>query len=557
MCVQCDTRKHGHYQFWWRSFLHDKTQKKGPRSARWCWMMFFSKWQQPGEKNNFCHKKGGLNWTKKRWWRTSLYKHEMDWVTICCGPTRFAVPQTPPQDPRHDGQRPFTPRTCRQNTCRTPHFHMYRHSAYDTAQMTCAHWMAQDELCAERHSFIHASCLFLCCTRHSKREMKRLHDEHVKETSEGNTPIHPAQRSRQRRGQQFEGLENTIIKSMPKQDGEPILRSHGETCRGIQHIRPREISRSNTMIGSRTNSWNSWRSSSWTEQWWFLSSEMPFFFACRKVNSLAIYGRCRQIHLPHATFSHVQLLHRLHSTDDMCSMSGSRRVVRRKTLLHPRVMSHSLLHATLNKFSLTCLSCVVVVFFSESRPVVHVSTAKIHGSMALLRKTLLHRRPGWYWRDWCQKICPAANHWYIQLTIRQKVLRRRPTRTSKTNTYVRWLHHFLYGNERKMKDKHELITLNEKAWCSSLLGIRKYQGNLIWSVYRSEKQMHNEHKLITQDEKAWWQVRLESSKFQGNLMRCFRATVNRVRTRFPKETEVTNRETHSRIVFVRTSSGIS
>ena len=42
----------------------------------------------------------------------------------------------------------------------------------------------------------------------------------------------------------------------------------------------------------------------------------------------------------------------------------------------------------------------------------------------------------------------------------------------------------------------------------------------------------------------------ESSKFQGNLMRCFRATVNRVRTRFPKETEVTNRETDSRVVFI-------
>ena len=40
----------------------------------------------------------------------------------------------------------------------------------------------------------------------AKREMKRLHDEHVKETSEGNTPIHLVQRSRQRRHQQFEGL---------------------------------------------------------------------------------------------------------------------------------------------------------------------------------------------------------------------------------------------------------------------------------------------------------------------------------------------------------------
>ena len=41
----------------------------------------------------------------------------------------------------------------------------------------------------------------------AKRELKRLHDEHVKETSEGSTPIHPIQRTRQRRNQQFEGLE--------------------------------------------------------------------------------------------------------------------------------------------------------------------------------------------------------------------------------------------------------------------------------------------------------------------------------------------------------------
>ena len=33
-------------------------------------------------------------------------------------------------------------------------------------------------------------------------------------------------------------------------------------------------------------------------------------------------------------------------------------------------------------------------------------------------------------------------------------------------------------------------------------------------------------------------------------MRCFRATVNRVRTHFPKETEVTNLETVARVVFV-------
>ena len=41
----------------------------------------------------------------------------------------------------------------------------------------------------------------------AKREMKRLHDEYTKETSEGNTPTQLVQRSRQRRHQQFEGLE--------------------------------------------------------------------------------------------------------------------------------------------------------------------------------------------------------------------------------------------------------------------------------------------------------------------------------------------------------------
>ena len=50
-----------------------------------------------------------------------------------------------------------------------------------------------------------------------------------------------------------------------------------------------------------------------------------------------------------------------------------------------------------------------------------------------------------------------------------------PTRTSKTNDDVRcWLHHWKFRNDRKMKDKHELITLNEKACWSILLGILKY-----------------------------------------------------------------------------------
>ena len=50
-------------------------------------------------------------------------------------------------------------------TCRTPHFQHVQslHRSHSTDGM-CT--LAQDELCAEKHSFIHASCLFLCCTRH-------------------------------------------------------------------------------------------------------------------------------------------------------------------------------------------------------------------------------------------------------------------------------------------------------------------------------------------------------------------------------------------------------
>ena len=70
----------------------------------------------------------------------------------------------------------------------------------------------------------------------AKRELKRLHDEHVMETSEGNTPVHPIQRSRQRRNQQFEGLEEIWLSSRSSNP----LKSQGETC-GIQHLRLHQL----------------------------------------------------------------------------------------------------------------------------------------------------------------------------------------------------------------------------------------------------------------------------------------------------------------------------
>ena len=86
----------------------------------------------------------------------------------------------------------------------------------------------------------------------AKREMKILHGEHVKETSEGNTPIHLVQRLRQRRHQQSEGLEDYNHQVDAQTGWRLIFRSHKETCRGIQHIRPRQLSGNSTTIRSRT-----------------------------------------------------------------------------------------------------------------------------------------------------------------------------------------------------------------------------------------------------------------------------------------------------------------
>ena len=97
------------------------------------------------------------------------------------------------------------------------------------------------------------------------REMKRLHDEHVKETSEGNTHIHPVQRSRQPRHQQFEGLENIY-----QVDAQTRWRTYPSKSQGNLSLNPTHSSSSTQWEQhddwQSNKSWNSWRSSSWTEQ---------------------------------------------------------------------------------------------------------------------------------------------------------------------------------------------------------------------------------------------------------------------------------------------------
>ena len=97
----------------------------------------------------------------------------------------------------------------------------------------------------------------------SKREFKRLHDEHVKETLEGTTPIHPIQRTRQRRDQQCEGLEEYDYQVHPRTE----WRSYPSKSQGnLRHPTSSSSSTQWEQYHDWSKSWNSWRFSSWTEQ---------------------------------------------------------------------------------------------------------------------------------------------------------------------------------------------------------------------------------------------------------------------------------------------------
>ena len=82
----------------------------------------------------------------------------------------------------------------------------------------------------------------------------------------GNTPIHPAQRSRHRRSHQFEGLEEYNYQI----DAHTGWRTYPSKSRGNLSRNPTHSSSSNQWDQhddwKSNKSWNSWRSSSWTEQ---------------------------------------------------------------------------------------------------------------------------------------------------------------------------------------------------------------------------------------------------------------------------------------------------
>ena len=105
---------------------------------------------------------------------------------------------------------------------------------------------------------------------------------------------------------------------------------------------------------------------------------------------------------------------------------------------------HTYSHSTDHTAQVTCVH-------GSSLSCVPKNRSFIHAPCFTLRLTL-HRK------DTC---CQTSKFQKEQL---RRALRHCPTRTSKTSNYVScWLHHCIYECERKMKDKHELITLNGKA----------------------------------------------------------------------------------------------
>ena len=106
--------------------------------------------------------------------------------------------------------------------------------------------------------------------------------------------------------------------------------------------------------------------------------------------------------------------------------------------------------------------------------------------------------------------CPTANHWYTQLAIRQKSIATPPDSDLKDEQLRKMLASPLYFRERVENEGQA-------------------------QAYHSERES-----LMIQSSR--------NPEVSGKLDAVFHATVNRVKTLFPKE--VMNRETDSRVVFV-------
>ena len=163
---------------------------------------------------------------------------------------------------------------------------------------------------------------------------------------------------------------------------------------------------------------------------------------------------------------------------------SSSRICVPKTFCHPRVMSRSLPHLTLTT-STSSLSLTSPILQSSSSthpsllshdPWIHsddsrrscgssdlpqVTSPKESSSTGNLevehqdhtRDRIMgddYHSPIEIWMNlekWVLSRCPTTSHWYTQLTIQQKALL---TRTSKTNNYVKcWLHRCIFRSEKE------------------------------------------------------------------------------------------------------------
>ena len=165
-----------------------------------------------------------------------------------------------------------------------------------------------------------------------------------------------------------------IIKSMPKQDGGPVLRSHRETCRGIQHIRPRQLSGNSTTIGNRTKVGILGDPHPGLNSSDFFSSEMPFSLAGNWIPWQSTGGvdryTCRTPHFhmySHST-NHTAQMTCVHGSSLSCVPKIGHSSTRHVSPCFSQYIKHQ------HKFSLIYISCVTVVLFSEPRPVVHASS---------------------------------------------------------------------------------------------------------------------------------------------------------------------------------------
>ena len=183
-----------------------------------------------------------------------------------------------------------------------------------------------------------------------------------------------------------------IIKPILEQDEGLIIWSHRETC-GIQHLRlPIWTARRLEFLAILILDWT-------VMIFWV----QICFSACRKRNSLAIDGGTPHFHMYSHCTHHTARMHVYIGSSLSCVPKIGSSSTRHVSPCASQYIEHQ------HKFSLTYLSCVTVVLFSEPRPVVHASICPVWRSTVgwyFYGIPLLHRC--WiHWFGWTNQWCDS------------------------------------------------------------------------------------------------------------------------------------------------------